>query len=1794
MRKYTNLKQWTFLSLILLSILFLSTLTSSLHNLDSTVLTISEPSVSNWTDSNTTNLYNFTISTNELINKTTIEFNSSFLLDNTTIGTNGPNWTCSNTTATNILITCTSQTANATEEINIWFNTTSPTMTDEIVYFWNITTTDLNGSTNSTNITTGVDGKAPQIEIENTSQNIQLNATSASYIFLTVNVSDANIDTVKLNLSSLGVSYSNKTAMTKNDTNNLYYYNLSGNLALISGLKTLELNLTDKFGNYNNTQYINLTINDITAPSVSLTTIGDLSVNANGTDQLIFTATVTDTELNNVTINLTGLGGAGDQQMYNDGTHGDTNASDNIWTFNMTIDATFKNGTYNIYVNATDNSSNENSSQSLSITVIDVTAPYVIDMNSTLSVVPANGTSTTLTVNVTDLEGIEIDGDSLESVYINLLSIGYSSQQRMYDKGNAFPLSNDSTLNDSIYSWMISIPDTVRSGTYRLNITATDKNNNINNTEYITLNVTDVTIPKAFSVNLSKTQINATGTDTTIITANITDLELDTVYANLSVLGGNATQLLTSAGNNLYTYLLNVSNSINNGTYTIKINATDKSGNYNDSLSIDLAVIDTLAPTIIINSPENTYSYSNSTDLINISTDEDANVTYSIDGGAYISLYNETKDGVADFPQINWIENDSHNITINATDAYGHSTNHTHIFNLRPNLKITGVYLADTSALYTGDTTTINATIATYGFNVSYVNISFYVDGTKLSTQTYIDIFNTTTSPITIESTVAWNVTKGTHYFSANITGTNGTLETITTDNALSNTTFIQDFETNISTDLDFGSIAVAETSTHSVNLTNNAHNNQSAITETITLKKVYNFTNNFTRLETKSFYFALPVNTTTNNITVTLSYNTSLGNITYTQPLANAPGITELIIDANTMNQSSLPVNITVEIGLTESAWISSDFNTTQILENKSSKIFNYNITVPDKIPAGNYIGTLTYSNINNTITKNITFSVNAPELWILSDVVSTPITSSTATYTFYANTESGQKDYSLILKNNNGGTLSNVNMNFSSLNFTNGNENITITIKNGTDGITVTGNNASFGDITANANKSLILTFNVSNHTKSITYSTKFNITTSNGEPIDNYSVTLNLIITDTFDIKMTHPSVEKLYPGNTTTFEMDISYRDGTPVTGMKSSNLTGLAIKNGASQSILSSLNNFTETATPGTYLLNITLPSNMVGGNLKLDTTVTSGNYSATYTQDLDIYAPYLSVPIWTTGKVPENINVYTFTGYDTYGITITNNGLESSGTLTATLTLTTCGTSYLKIFGDAAKTIASIAPGASGTATWTVDPIANKTDCTVTATVTSGKFWFNGTTSSLSKIIDLTTTAPVTPPEEVVAATPTTLISTCDVSACDYDEACVGSVCKFVPCDDGYYSSHKCINYIYSIDFTQIPNLEIVQGNTSTITIKYKNNGTKIIKDFDFILVGLGENSSYKILTTLPDKILDDEPQEIIVLLDISDEAPVGRKNITVTFNSNKLTASTTFVLSILPNAESIQEIDDWMPVLDDDIDKLKKQFEDIENHLNSTNYTLVNNTINQIDILYGELKNATKSGDFLTAYEKKAEIERLIIEANALMDGTILKQGGSFRYILTVLTLLLIAIGAYLLYDQSNPKGYHIFEKGNMAKLIQLRLIPFISPKKSQNNNSSQSGSPNIHSYHHKPVFEVKLLRKIHVLKHKFHLKMDNLHSHQTKLSNERFTGSQDFYAPKPHHNSTYSAYQKKSHVKITPLGASSLSRKTSSMPTAPSKIRHFEISKTRCGMCSKDFKTKYELELHKKYSHK
>jgi hypothetical protein len=94
-------------------------------------------------------------------------------------------------------------------------------------------------------------------------------------------------------------------------------------------------------------------------PKVSYPWAKPVSVANDGTSPVVFTAYVIDPNenLSSVEINLSAIGGSAHQAMYDDGTHGDVTAGDNIYSF-LLSGTTAPVGNYTLTITATDTDSN--------------------------------------------------------------------------------------------------------------------------------------------------------------------------------------------------------------------------------------------------------------------------------------------------------------------------------------------------------------------------------------------------------------------------------------------------------------------------------------------------------------------------------------------------------------------------------------------------------------------------------------------------------------------------------------------------------------------------------------------------------------------------------------------------------------------------------------------------------------------------------------------------------------------------------------------------------------------------------------------------------------------------------------------------------------------------------------------------------------------------------------------------------------------------------------------------------------------------------------------------------------------------------------------------------------------------------------------------------------------------------------------------------------------------------------------------------------------------------------------
>jgi|GEM_PF-3283499 len=355
----------------------------------------------------------------------------------------------------------------------------------------------------------------------------------------------------------------------------------------------------------------------------------------------------------------------------------------------------------------------------------------------------------TVIVNVTDITppmaptiSVPVDGASLTSAYT------WVNGTMSADTTNVTIYVNDSITNDSVSisgtTYSISNVPLGSDGIHEINVSAKDAAGNVNSTNATVIVTVDTTAPYITIISPVNTSYN----NASILLNITTDQTANVTYslngaANLSLYnlttGGNTTITGTEGENNITVY------------------ANDSVGNLNYS-TVNFT-IDTIAPSITIISPVN-ITYSNISIVLNVITNQIANVTYSLNGAADISLHNLTTSGNT---VITAMEG-ANNITVYANDSAG-------------NLNSSIVYfIVDTTA------PSLSITRVTSPTNVTYQNITGTVSDTG------------GVGTVTVNGIAATN---GTGYYYYNLTGLelgNNTITVIATDlaeNAAINTTYI-------------------------------------------------------------------------------------------------------------------------------------------------------------------------------------------------------------------------------------------------------------------------------------------------------------------------------------------------------------------------------------------------------------------------------------------------------------------------------------------------------------------------------------------------------------------------------------------------------------------------------------------------------------------------------------------------------------------------------------------------------------------------------------------------------------------------------------------------------------------------------------------------------------------------------------------------------------------------------------------------------------------------------------------
>jgi len=501
-----------------------------------------------------------------------------------------------------------------------------------------ITATDIVGKSNNTEtMTITIDDANPLVTSFDTNDPDEI-VESTDLLNFSVSVSDSNINTVTMNDTSLTQIGSTGVWYTLNSTSNFT------GCAVTDGACTFLITATDKTANVNNTETIIITIDNVN-PVVTSFAGNDSDNIVRSADYLNFSVTVSDSNINTVTMNDTTLAQIG---------------STGVWyTINQTNDFTGcdSTGACTFLITATDQTANVNNTETLTIT-IDDTNPAVTSFagNDSDNIVRS---ADYLNFSVTVAES---GGGSVSTVTMNDTTLAQIGSTGVWYTINQ---TNDFTGCDS-------------TGACTFLITATGNVSNVNNTETLTITIDD-TNPAVTSFAVNDSDYNVTST----VYLNFSVTVADSGGGSVSTVTMNGTTL-TQAGTTWYT--INQTNDFTgcttNGYCVFGITATGNVSNVNSTETITL-LIDSIAPTVWITSPADAdWTNDNTPDFIFTANDSLASVfdcTLYIKHDATESVYTSKGTNTSVNANVQTTITSSTELTdgsnswyVNCTDGSGH------------------------------------------------------------------------------------------------------------------------------------------------------------------------------------------------------------------------------------------------------------------------------------------------------------------------------------------------------------------------------------------------------------------------------------------------------------------------------------------------------------------------------------------------------------------------------------------------------------------------------------------------------------------------------------------------------------------------------------------------------------------------------------------------------------------------------------------------------------------------------------------------------------------------------------------------------------------------------------------------------------------------------------------------------------------------------------------------------------------------------------------------------------------
>lgn len=491
--------------------------------------------------------------------------------------------------------------------------------TAEGAYTYYINCTDYAGNTGQSkkmNIT--IDTTAPVLQIRAPANNTNLTTATATYVNLTVGVTEPNwqvndvyaalkLGSTYYNLAGTDVSgaYTVWTNLVQISTST--NFNLTLNASnFTDAVYIVYANASDSAGNMGTAPVTRITI-DKTAPVIQNATFNNGSV---GTTIGIAV---------NVSDATSGLAGStatvGNCTFYFNSTLLASvlyNSAKGGCNTTFTVPGTFTPGNYTLGINITDWANNNGTNTSYRVQVFSDTQAPTISISAPTNY--TNQSSTSLNVSWITTDSLDTSLGCNISIFNDTLTGSINSS------GNITTTAATGVLNSTMLMGM-------NSSRYNISVSCWDDALNTNKTGAVIGVVVDAVAPAIKITTQNTTNLSATATT---ISFNVTDSFSSNFSCELffgaTSKGTNATNIVNSTSAEIHT--INASNTAE-GSYNYYVNCTDFVGNTGQS-GKSIIIFDTSGPAVTINQPE-ANDFNRSSLLINITVFD-----------AYTNLTNDT------------------------------------------------------------------------------------------------------------------------------------------------------------------------------------------------------------------------------------------------------------------------------------------------------------------------------------------------------------------------------------------------------------------------------------------------------------------------------------------------------------------------------------------------------------------------------------------------------------------------------------------------------------------------------------------------------------------------------------------------------------------------------------------------------------------------------------------------------------------------------------------------------------------------------------------------------------------------------------------------------------------------------------------------------------------------------------------------------------------------------------------------------------------------------------------------